>query len=144
METKSRNQKSRHERHRSHSRHWQHSLHQDVEQHQVTVRAEKQSSWAFLRLRVDTIKQKNYHRAVSPMCLFCGAEPEDEDHMLWRDPQREIFVVKNKYRVGKIALHDHRAPRVVEASWGSRVSVSATKIRRTHKENIYLNSLHCK
>ena len=23
------------------------------------------------------------HRADTPMCLFCGEEPEDEDHTLW-------------------------------------------------------------
>ena len=36
-------------------------------------------------------RQFDCHRADSPMCLFCGEEPEDEDHMLWRCSQWETL-----------------------------------------------------
>ena len=36
-------------------------------------------------------RQSDCQRAVSPMCLFCVGETEDEDHMLWRCPQWEAL-----------------------------------------------------
>ena len=34
-------------------------------------------------------RQFDCQSAESPMCLFCGEEPEDEEHMLWRCPRWE-------------------------------------------------------
>ena len=36
-------------------------------------------------------RQFDCRRAESPLCLFCGEEPEDEEHILWRCPRWETL-----------------------------------------------------
>ena len=36
-------------------------------------------------------RQFDCHRADSLLCLFCGQEPEDEEHILWRCPRWETL-----------------------------------------------------
>ena len=41
-------------------------------------------------------RQFDCQRAESPLCLFCGEEPEDEEHMLWRCPRWETLRLEKQ------------------------------------------------
>ena len=74
-----------------HSRHRQDSHIKAVSSTKIPSEHQINLGEASLRLRLDKKRQFDGHRAHTPMCLFGGEEPEDEDHMLWRCPQWEAF-----------------------------------------------------
>ena len=41
-------------------------------------------------------RQFDCQSAESPMCLSCGEEPEDEEHMLWRCPRWETLRLEKQ------------------------------------------------
>ena len=48
-------------------------------------------------------RQFDCQRAESPLCLFCGEEPEDEEHMLWRCRGGKRFASRSKLPATVIA-----------------------------------------
>ena len=74
-----RKQTQRHERHRIHGRHRQ-ARHFQSEQRNDLCELLCGCVWTQKR-------QFDCQRAETPLCPFCGEEPEDEEHILWRCPR---------------------------------------------------------
>ena len=100
------------ERHRSHSRRWQVGHQQSAEHHQGHHQNRKKTTLHELRCGCVWTQTRQFdgHRADSPMCPFCGEEPEDEDLMPWRCTQWETLrrkktSIKQPGSLGMATVH---------------------------------------